>query len=224
MSKQINKRANKTSEKPTNQRPNETEKSSQQESRATSIYSKSFGSIKEALYAFRVHVHIHIYPLFVNVKRQQCLSVSKHNSKQQIFQKKNCNKNHCLPHSQCYIDYFESVCARFFSLSVLFIHFRCVFSFCNVPFPFFYIRCQIICFLSTATRDGNILRMSKRAAYCEYKYVCECMCGCVIYVNVNIFCARVSHTFPSAVCMCACVTFFLSPSISHSRMRERVNI
>lgn len=163
---------------------------------------------------------MHIYPLFVNVKRQQCLSVSKHNSKQQIFRKKIATKTTVCHTTVFFVapvlhSLFCKCACVFFPLSVLFIHFRCVFSLCNVPFPFFtftvpnhlfFVYREIVIFCEWA-REQSI-------AYCEF------LCLCVYYMWVWIFFARACLTFPSAMYVCVHVSFFVHLTLTYSRMSE----
>lgn len=118
---------------------------------------------------------------------------------------------------QCYIHYFVYVlvCDCFFPSSVLFIHFRIVFSLCNVPFPFFTFSAKS--FVFCLPRDDNILRMSKRATHSLIANTYACVYACIwVWIFFARACLSLFHlSLCLYVCMCACVTFFCS-----SRMRE----
>lgn len=162
----------------------------------------------------------------MNVKRQQCLSVSKHNSKQQIFQKKIATKTTVCHTASATFAIFR-VCAPVFSLCLCYLFiFGVSFLFVMCHFHFFTFGAKSFVFCLPRREMVIVCEWAKeqsrsllRIQICVRVYVCLCnICECEYFLR-----ARVSHISIGCVYVCMC-HFFLSPSISHSRMRERVNI
>lgn len=130
-----------------------------------------------------IYVSTYVYPIFVNVKRQQCLSVSKHNSKQHTFFQQKIAIKTTVGHTTVCV--FVCCCRCFFAsvLHPLFfkrvrvyvpVFFLCLcylfifaVSFLFV-FPFFHSVPNHLYFFCLP-RDVNIPRMSKRAIHSLYR-------------------------------------------------------